>query len=409
MDPIKAGAEAILPEIIALRRKIHAHPELGNQLPQTTKTVLAALQDLDLKIRTSRQTTGFVATLQGDRPGPRLLLRADMDALPMPEDTGLTFASQEPGKMHACGHDAHTAMLVGAARLLHERRGDLSGSVDFFFQTGEEGHFGAKIAIDEGLFEGENEPDAVFAQHITPLVDRGRVVSRPGPILAAADTWWITIRGKGGHASMPHDCLDPVPVACEIVQALQALVTRRINAFDPVVLTTTKIEAGTAMNVIPETATLSGTLRSTSEESRAAARSGMRRIAENIAAAHEMEAEISMAAGYPVTVNDKEFVAFASTTARQVLGEGCYIDASSPMMGAEDFSYFLQRWPGAMFFLGVKPDDDSPAQPCHSNRMILNEEAMADGIALHSGVALQYLREARRQPVTEERLPESRI
>ena len=384
-------AQQLLPEVTQLRRRIHANPELGNQLPETTAAVLDSLGDLDLEYRHSQQTTGFVATLHGAGNGPRIMLRADMDALPMPEDNDLSFASKNPGRMHACGHDSHTAMLAGAARLLSAHRDAINGSVDFFFQTGEEGHFGAKIAIEEGLFDAPNAPDAVFAIHINPLVPVGAVNSKPGPLLAAADFWELEIVGKGGHASMPHDCLDPIPVACDIVSAYNAFVTRRINAFDPVVLTTTKIEAGTTTNVIPESAKLMGTLRSTSAKARATAHEGLLRIARNIAAAHEMEARFTISYGYPVTINDHDFAEFAKEVVIGLFGETGYVPMRSPMMGAEDFSYFLERWPGAMMFLGVKPDDATLAAPCHSNRMMLNEEGMAHGVALHAEIALQWL------------------
>ncbi len=388
---ILAEAAQVLDDVVSIRREIHANPELGNQLPETTRTVLDALAGLDLDIRLSEQTTSLVATLNGGSPGPRILLRGDMDALPMPEHNDLSFASKHENKMHACGHDAHTAMLVGAAKVLHKKREQLQGSIDFFFQTGEEGYFGAKVCLDEGLFAAPNTPDAVFALHITPLLDSGKVTGRAGALLAAADSWEMTIRGRGGHASMPHDCIDPIPVACEIVQAFQSFVTSRINVFDPVVLTTTKIEAGTTSNVIPEVADLMGTLRSTSEKSRRRAHVGMKRLSEQIAAAHECVAEFKIEEGYPVTVNDPDFVEFAASVVRQVLGDDAYLPMRSPMMGAEDFSYLLQRWPGAMFFLGVKPDDPALAAPCHSNRMILNEAAMAHGVALHVGIARQWL------------------
>jgi len=386
-----ASANQILPGVIDLRRKIHANPELGNQLPETTAAVLNELSDLGLEIRASKETTSLIATLKGEGDGPRILLRGDMDALPMPEDNELSFASRNANKMHACGHDAHTAMLVGAARLLHENKEHVNGTVDFFFQTGEEGYYGAKVVLDEGMFEAPYSPDAIFALHITPLMDSGKFTGRPGPILAAADTWKIKVTGKGGHASMPHDALDPIPVACEIVQALQHMVVSRINAFNPVVLTTTKIEAGTTSNVIPESVDMLGTLRSTSERSRAKAHEGIKRIATQIAMAHEMEAEVELSLGYPVTVNHPDFVDFARGTLEQLFGEGAYIPMKTPMMGAEDFSYLLERWPGAMFFLGVKPDDPSLAAPCHSNRMILNEESMAYGIAAHAAIAMNYL------------------
>ena len=389
-----AEAQAQMNGAIDLRRKLHANPELGLQLPDTTEAVLAALADLDLEIRRSQETTGFVATLQGAGNGPRIMLRGDMDALPMPESNDLEFASRHDNRMHACGHDAHTAMLMGAARLLHQHKDEIKGSIDFFFQTGEEGFAGAKICLDEGLFDSPNSPDAVFAQHITPLLPVGMVTGRAGPLLAAADFWEMTLTGKGGHGSMPHDCIDPIPVACEIVQAMQSFVTRRINAFDPVVLSVTKIAAGTTTNVIPETAELLGTLRSTSEKARNRAHEGIKRLVENIAAAHELTVDYTMNAGYPVTVNDAEFTAFARQTVVDLLGEDHYLPMSSPMMGAEDFSYFLQKWPGAMLFLGVKPEDASLAAPCHSNRMMLNEDGMQHGIALHASIALNYLSQA---------------
>lgn len=384
-------AESCLPGMIDLRRQIHANPELGNNLPETTAAVIAALEGLGLEFRRSDRTTSLVATLRSGKPGKRILLRGDMDALPMPEDNGLAFASKNPGVMHACGHDAHTAMLVGAARVLKQRQNEISGVVDFFFQTGEEGYFGAREVLEEGLFDGVNEPDAVFALHITPLLDAGRFTGRPGALLAAADTFRMTVRGEGGHASMPHDCLDPIPVACEIVQAFQTFVTRRIPAFDPIVLTTAKIEAGTTTNVIPEIALVEGTIRSTSERSRSKAHHGLKQMAIKIGEAHGVEVTFEIDEGYPVTMNEPAFTSFAEETVTKLFGKHAWHPMRSPMMGAEDFSYLLQRWPGAMLFLGVKPDDPALAAPCHSNRMILNESAMAHGAALHAQIALDFL------------------
>ncbi len=388
---LRSAAEALMPRVVDLRRKIHANPELGNSLPETTAAVLAELADLDLPIRRSSATTSVIATVEGAHPGPRIVLRGDMDALPMPEDNDLPFASRHPGRMHACGHDAHTAMLAGAARLLAAHREQIHGSVDLFFQTGEEGFHGARVVLEEGLFEAPCAPDAAFAIHISPLLEKGRVTGRAGPLLAAADFWQIRLVGRGGHASMPHDCVDPIPVACEIVQALQHLVVSRINAFDPVVLTTTCIEAGTTTNVIPESAVLKGTLRSTSEASRAKAHEGIERIARQIALAHELRAEVMLERGYPVTVNNADFAAFARTTVEDLFGEDAWVPMTSPMMGAEDFSYLLQRWPGAMVFLGVRPDDPALAAPCHSNRMLLDEAGMAHGVALHARIAMDWL------------------
>ncbi len=392
VDEIRDRAKRLAPDAVALRREIHAHPELGLELPETKTRVLRALDGLPLEIRESTNTSSLVATLECGAPGPTLLLRADMDALPMPEDTGLDFCSTVPGRMHACGHDAHTAMLAAGARMLCEMRESLRGRIHLFFQAGEEGFHGARYVLEEGLLDGGAQPDAVFAIHIDPRLRCGQVATRPGPILASADVWSVELVGRGGHASMPHDTLDPVPVACEIVSALQTFVTRRIDVFDPVVLTTTKIEAGTTNNVIPESATLLGTLRSTSARAQALAHEALERIPVQIAAAHELEARVSIDVGYPVTVNDAEFFSFTRSVAGELVGPGQVREMPAPLMGAEDFSYLLERWPGAMVFLGVRPDGlDGPPPPCHSNRMVLNELGMETGIALHAAIAARYL------------------
>ena len=390
-DELMAEAGELLPDAVTLRRKLHANPELGLDLPETAAAVLDSLEGIDLEIARSEKSSGFLATLRGARPGPAILLRADMDALPMPEDTDLEFKSKTEGRMHACGHDAHTAMLAQAARLLDAHRDEIAGSVVLMFQAGEEGHFGAKVMIDEGLLERVPDLAAAFAIHINPQFPPGVVASRPGPIMAAGDFFQIQLKGKGGHASMPHHAVDPIPVACEIVQALQTLVTRRIDVFDPVVLTVTQINAGSTANVIPESARLVGTLRSTSEDARERGQEGIRRVATQVAAAHEVEADIVIVNGYPVTINDAEFTGFARTVATDLLGEDSYLDMPAPLMGAEDFSVVLQKMPGAMVLLGVRPKGEGTTAPVHSNRMMLNEDGMRAGIALHAAIALRYL------------------
>jgi amidohydrolase len=388
----------LLPAAVALRRRIHAKPELGLDLPLTTTAVLDGLRGLDVGIARGPSTSGLIVTLNGTGPGAHtgrtILLRGDMDALPMPEDTGLAYASEFPGRMHACGHDSHTAMLVQAVHLLHRHRDELGGTVKFMFQPGEEGYGGARLMIEDGLLDADPKPDAAFALHIWPNSKAGVIVGKPGPMLASVDTWTITVKGRGGHASMPHHAVDPIPVAFEIGLALQAMVTRRIDAFDPVVLTCTKVTAGTAYNVIPETVEMGGTLRATSEEARERAHAGLQRIAASIAAAHLCEADVAIRAGYPVTVNDPSFVDFARGVASDLLGAENYIDRPAPIMGAEDFSYVLQRMPGCMMFLGVMPeghDGHDHVAPIHSNRMVLNEDCMAAGIAMHASVAYRFL------------------
>ena len=387
---ILAEAQDLLDPTVELRRRIHRHPELGLSLPRTQAAVLDALDGLGLEIRTGQRTTSVTATLRGARPGRTILLRGDMDALPMPEDTGLTFASEVPGAMHACGHDAHTAMLAGAARLLARHRDAIAGSVVFMFQPGEEGYHGARVMIEEGLLEGPSAPDAAFALHVTHRQPAGVVATRPGSMLASADTLRVVVHGKGGHASAPHDCLDPIPIACEIVQAFQTLVTRQVNAFDPAIVTVAKIEAGTTRNVIPETASLLGTIRTVSEATRDRVLDGVRRVAEGVATAHGAQATVELTRGYPVTVNDVGFAGFVVATARELLGDQRVTVMPNPVMGAEDFSYVLQRVQGAMANLGTRPDS-GPVYPNHSNRMMLNETALPTGIAMHAAVALRFL------------------
>jgi hippurate hydrolase len=388
------AAEATLPETIALRRAIHAEPELGLMLPKTTAKVRDALARLPLELKESRQTTGLVAVLRGTRPGRTVLLRGDMDALPMPEDTDLSFRSRIEGAMHACGHDAHVAMLASAAKLLSGKRDALAGTVLFMFQPGEEGWHGARYMLEEGLLE-DPSPDAAFALHIMPNAPAGLFAAKAGSMMASADRIHIRVRGKGGHASMPHDAIDPVPIAAEIVIALQTFVTRRINAFDPVVITIGKIEAGSTDNVVPETASLLGTVRAVSEHARALAHKGVRRIAENVARAHDAHADVEIEQGFPVTVCDAQAAAFAQRTIEDLFGPDAWRTMSAPVMGAEDFSYVLQKTPGVMVFLGVCPEGQEwrGACPCHSNKMVLNENMLARGVAAHCRIAERFLAE----------------
>ena len=394
IDPaaLLADARELLPDAVELRRLIHREPELGLELPLTQAKILNALADLDLGITTGSALSSVVATLPGDGPGPVIVLRGDMDALPMSEDSGEPFASEHQGVMHACGHDSHVAMLAGAARLLHARRSELRGTVKFLFQPGEEGYHGARYCIEEGLLT-EPEVNAGFALHITPNRRSGALATRPGPIMAAADQFDITITGQGGHASMPHGAVDPVPVACEIVTALQTLITRTVDAFKPAVLTVASIHAGTTSNVIPETAELRGTLRTVDERTRAEVHQSIEQLATGIAAAHGCGATVEIEKGYPVTVNDPDFAEFAIGVLRDLVGEANVAVMKAPVMGAEDWSYVLQEVPGAMAFLGVCPDGDQPhaAHACHSNRMRIDEDAMAVGIAAYAAVALSYL------------------
>ncbi|WP_174292573.1 M20 metallopeptidase family protein [Sphingomonas bacterium] len=391
----QAIGEAGLDDAIDLRRAIHAEPEIGLDCPLTSAKIKAALAGLPLVWREGPSSTGLVAVLNGASRGNgrTVLLRGDMDALPMSEETGLAFASRFEGRMHACGHDSHTAMLVGAARALCARKDTLPGSVVFMFQPGEEGYHGARCMIDDGLLD-DPAPDAAFALHISPNMPSGTIVSRAGTLMAATDTLGATITGRGGHAAMPHDCIDPIPIACEIVLALQAHIARRVSVNDPAVLSITQIHAGTAHNIVPQSVELLGTLRTLSEATRAELRAGYARIVEGIAAAHGATAEVRIEPGYPVTVNDERATALMKACALDLGGEDGW--ATMPaMMGAEDFSYVLQRTPGAMAFLGVAPAGSDPRTnpPLHNTRMTIDEAMMAKGIAMHCAVATRFLEE----------------
>jgi amidohydrolase len=380
-----------LDDAIAVRRRIHRHPEIGLDLPETQKIILEALDGLPLEVKTGTRTTSVTATLEGAHPGPTVLLRGDMDALPMPEDTGLEFASEVDGAMHACGHDTHVAMLLQAASLLAGHRDELHGRVLFMFQPGEEGYHGARVMLEEGLLDGETPPSAAFALHVISYLPAGEIHTRPGPLLASSDKIVATVKGQGGHASAPYRAQDPIPVACEIVQALQTMVTRKVNVFDPAVVTIASIHAGSTNNVIPEVAMMEGTVRTLSEENRGFVLENIRTVVEGVASAHGMTAELSVDPGYPTTVNDEAMTEFALGVARDLLGPELVQVMDDPVMGSEDFSYLLQRVPGAMLDLGVaRPDDPNPPSN-HSNRMMVEEPAMANGIALYAGLALRYL------------------
>ncbi|WP_336985351.1 M20 family metallopeptidase [Altererythrobacter aquiaggeris] len=385
------NARSIADRIVDLRRAIHAEPELGLQTPLTMAKVRQELAGLPLEWREGGATTGAVATLKGAQPGRRVLLRGDMDALPMQEETCLDFASTIAGRMHACGHDTHTAMLAGAAHILCGMQDQLAGEVQFMFQPGEEGYHGARFMLDDGLIDPL--PEAAFALHIMPNAQHGIIAGRSGALMAAADQFEITVKGRGGHASMPHDTRDPVPVACEIVTALQSLVTRRFNAAEAVVVTVSQLDAGSAHNIIPDTATLKGTMRTLSPENRAEVQASITRIAIGIAGAHDMAADVQITEGFPVTICDSKAVALGEAVATGLFGPHSWKTLPSPIMGAEDFSYLLEKVPGAMFFLGVAKQGADWSSCCgiHSNRMMVDETALPNGSAMLAGCAVRFL------------------
>ncbi|WP_330310883.1 M20 family metallopeptidase [Streptomyces sp. NBC_00523] len=394
----RTDALAFEDSLVRLRHALHRQPELGLDLPRTQRAVLDALSGLPLEITTGSRLTSVTAVLRGGRPGPAVLLRGDMDALPVQEDSGVPYASEVPGRMHACGHDVHTAGLVGAAMLLAARREELAGDVVFMFQPGEEGMGGAPLMIEEGVLDAAGtRVVAAYALHVTSAVlPVGTAAVRPGPMLAASDEVTVRVVGAGGHGSSPHLAKDPVPAVCEMVTALQTLVTRTVDIFDPAVITVGSLHAGSAGNVIPGTAEFTATIRTFSEETRARVRAALERTVRGIAAAHALTATTDYRDGYPVTVNDAAEAAFALRTAREVLGAAQVFEAPRPIAGSEDFSYVLNEVPGAYVGLGACPagQDPSVAPMNHSAQAVYDDRSVADAATLLAGLAARRLQEA---------------
>ncbi|HEY8452656.1 MAG: M20 family metallopeptidase [Micromonosporaceae bacterium] len=392
---LREDAAALAPDLVALRRRLHQIPEIGLHLPKTQQAVLEALDGLPLEISVGDKLSSVTAVLRGGRPGgPVVLLRGDMDALPVTERTGEEFASRHEGAMHACGHDLHTAGLVGAARLLSARAAELPGDVVFMFQPGEEGYDGARHMIDEGVLEAAGRPvDAAYGIHVTSSKTRAGVFTgRPGPLMAASAGLTVRVVGAGGHGSTPYRALDPVPVACEMVTALQAMVTRRFNVFDPVVVTVGRFHAGTRRNIIPEDAVFEATVRAFSTETMERLSEYTVRLCQDIATAHGLRADVVFAGEYPVTVNDPDEHEFVAATVREVFGEDRFELMEHPMTGSEDFSRVLERVPGAYVFLGATVGDDPENAPTnHSPLARFDDSVLPDGAALLAELAVRKL------------------
>jgi hippurate hydrolase len=370
-ETLEDDAAALQPELAELRHRLHRVPEVGLQLPRTQELVLEAIDGLGLEVTQGEALTSVTAVLRGGRPGPAVLLRGDMDGLPVQEETGLPWASELPGAMHACGHDLHTAMLAGAARLLAAHRDQLAGDVVFMFQPGEEGFDGAGRMLDEGVLDA--------AGH--------RVSSAYGMHVMSSN-----IRGEGGHGSTPHRGKDPVTVAAEMVTALQTMVTRRFDIFDPVVVTVGSFHAGTKRNIIPDTAHFEATVRTFSVAARDRIRAESVRLCRDLAAAHGLEVDAEYLDEYPPTVNDAEHTRFASGVAAEVFGGERVTAMANPDPGAEDFSRVLAEVPGCYLFLGAVTGGDPASAPSnHSPRATFDDAVLSDGVLLHAQLAVRAL------------------
>ena len=387
--PVLPRTLEIQSEIAAIRRDIHAHPELAYEENRTSDIVAAKLQEWGLEVTRGLGKTGLVGTLRRGNAVKSIGLRADMDALPMDETNDFAHRSQNTGRMHACGHDGHTAMLLGAAKVLSETR-DFEGAVHFIFQPAEEGGGGARSMIEDGLFE-KFPCDAVFAIHNKPGIPLGHIVTKPGPLLAAADRWDIRITGKGGHAAHPHATLDPMVVGASIVMSLQTIVSRNVDPIDSTVVTVGFFKAGSAYNVIPGEAHIGGTTRTTTPANRALAKRRIDEICEGAEKMYGVKIAVEHKPGYPPTVNNAARARFAIDVAAGVCGEGNVRDNTRPSMGAEDFSYMLEKVPGAMVWLGNGGDKD--AVSLHNSRYDFNDMAIPFGVSFFVRTVERFLSE----------------
>ncbi|MER7396482.1 M20 family metallopeptidase [Streptomyces sp. NPDC000151] len=394
---LRDDARALSGDLVQLRRTLHRIPEVGLDLPRTQETVLAALDGLPLETSTGSGLSSVTAVLRGAQPGPTVLLRGDMDALPVAEKTGLDFAA-DSGRMHACGHDLHTTMLTGAAKLLSAHRDRLAGDVVFMFQPGEEGFDGAGQMLAEGVLDASGRrPDAAYAIHVMSAgLPSGVFGTRGGPALAASNVLKVTVNGEGGHGSMPHRAKDPVQAACAMVTALQAWITRTFDVFDPVVLTVGTFHAGTQQNVIPDTATFHATVRSFSPAAQQKVKDGSVEVCRGIAQAYGVDVDARFIEQYPVTVNDHAEADFVAHTVREALGEECYAPLPQPLHGSEDFSRVIAEVPGAMLTLGAPPAGADPetSPNNHSPLAVFDDAVLADGAAVYAELAARRLAKA---------------
>lgn len=397
---IAADAKELRDDIVRLRHDLHREPEIGLQLPRTQEKVLKALDGLPYEITLGKETTSVTAVLRGgaahaSAEKPVVLLRADMDGLPVQESTGVDYTSRVDGAMHACGHDLHTSMLAGAATLLAERRDQLAGDVILMFQPGEEGFDGASYMIKEGVLDAAGRrADTAYGMHVfSALEPHGQFVTKPGVMLSSSDGLVVTVLGAGGHGSAPYSAKDPVTAAAEMVTALQVMVTRQFNMFDPVVLTVGVLHAGTKRNVIPETARIEATIRTFSEESRRKMMEAVPRLLHGIAAAHGLEADVHYQEEYPLTINDEDQTTTAEKVIAGMFGESRHTRMATPLSGSEDFSRVLAEVPGTFVGLSaVAPGADHTTSPFnHSPYALFDDGVLTDGAALYAELAVSRI------------------
>ncbi|MCX6440760.1 MAG: M20 family metallopeptidase [Actinobacteria bacterium] len=392
---IHDGAVELQSELVELRHRLHQRPEVGLDLPETQAMVLEALDGLGLEITLGKTSTSVTAVLRGTKRGKAVLLRGDMDALPVSEETGIDFSSTIDGAMHACGHDVHTTMLVGAAKLLTKHRDQLEGDVVFMFQPGEEGQDGAAHMIAEGVLDAAGvRVSSAYGIHVSSgLAPRNVFATRAGTMMASADELHVTVRGAGGHGSMPHFAKDPVVVAAQMVGDLQTLVTRKFDIFDPIVVTVGYFHAGTKANIIPSEAKFEVTIRAFSLIAREKILREAKLLCEKIGEAYGLEVDAIVMEQYPVTINNPEHAQFVADTAKELFGPDSYAPMEFPIAGAEDFSRVLLEVPGSYMFLGACTTDDYATAPSnHSALATFDDSVLCRGVEMHAELAIRALR-----------------
>ncbi len=379
-----------LDAVIGLRRKLHQIPELGFQENETSKLLQAFIQDVpNIEIRTGIAETGFTVTLGSEKPGRCIAFRADMDALPILESTGLSYASQSEGKMHACGHDGHSAILAGLVRVLGQSQDELNGPVKFIFQPAEEGGGGAERMVKSGVLEAP-KVDALFGLHGWPSLDIAQVGVMPGPFFASTNSFEIRIEGRSGHAAFPHDANDPMPIAAAIILSAQTLVSRATNPLESAVLSICQVEGGNAYNVIPEQVFMRGTLRCFSQSHREQTLQKLQTMVESIAAGFGAKACFEMKnVAYPVLINEHVETAFFKEVATSLLGCDS-LQPVTPTMGGEDFAFYAQKVPSCFWLLGVKDPAANSWPLLHTSKYDFNDAALEYGLALQSELALRF-------------------
>jgi amidohydrolase len=396
---VVARAKAIEDQIVAWRREIHRHPELQLETVKTAALVSSALRDMGVQVREGVGGSGVVGLLRGEGApagegleveARTIALRADMDALPLQEETGLPYASERPGLMHACGHDGHVAMLLGAAKILSDMRKDFWGNVKFIFQPGEEGAGGARLMIKDGCLENPR-PQAIIGAHLGSLwnVGNGQAGFRAGPLMAASDSFQVFVQGMGGHGAAPHASVDPVVVASHILVALQTIVSREVNPTEPAVVTVGAIEAGTANNIIPDTSLMKGTVRYMNKDLGPFISRRIRELAESVASGMRAKATVRYDFGYPPLVNDAGVTGRVKASAAKVLGEDNVVVAGLTM-GAEDMSYYLEKVPGTFFALGSGNEEKGIMYPNHHPKFDLDEDVLHLGSAIFVQACLDF-------------------